>query len=108
MKYWMQFSQNNLTLELPSFCDVTMFRIINAFIVNGEMALSNDLSIDFYAKLLLSSEYFLCQELNPFIEKQMMKSINELNCKDLLELGEEFGLNQLKLAAGELYFLGRN
>lgn len=38
----------------------------------------------------------------------MMKGINELNCKDLLELGDEFGLKQLKLTSAELYFLGRN
>lgn len=38
----------------------------------------------------------------------MMNGIFELNCKDLIELGDEFGLKQLKLAAAELYFLGRN
>lgn len=38
----------------------------------------------------------------------MIKCINELNCKELLELGEEFGLKRLKLVAGELYFLRRN
>lgn len=55
MKYWLQYSSNNLTLELPSFCDVTMFRILNVFISEGEVVLSNDLSIEYYAKLLLCS-----------------------------------------------------
>ena len=45
MKYCLKYSSSNLSLELPSFCDATMFRIINAFIVNGDVVLSNDLSI---------------------------------------------------------------
>lgn len=61
MKYWLQYSSNHLTLELPSFCDVIMFRILNIFLSEREALLSNDLSIEFYTKMLLSSEYFLCQ-----------------------------------------------
>lgn len=99
------YSSRKVTLELPPFCDYLVLRLLHLSILNRTLYLSSDLTTDFYRSLFHSIEYFCFSELSPLLEHYLADNANPQNCKQLLDLGLQLGLNTLTSSAAELYLV---
>lgn len=62
MKNMLNYSHNQqISIELPEFCDVNTFRIMHLGIIKNKLILCNKFSRDFIANLIQANEYFICK-----------------------------------------------
>jgi hypothetical protein len=91
-----------LTIQLPSFSSVEMFRFVHQLLVEGDAIFCCALTPSHYFQVAATLEYFHCAQFIPVVEQHLLTLLNNQNCLQLLARAAEFQMDLLRLKAAEM------